>query len=327
VKNQLFASFVVALSVRLWGAVCLTVLGVVLVFHSSQPDLPRLLYAHSQSGSLHLLEVGCRDLLSCPRMDREVVQAMYSLPVAQWSPDGKFVAVHLNSGWVMITVGCLLGNTTCEPEPILGAGDVRLAWGPDGSVLAVYNQGDAHLAVLTRGCWDPQDGDCLRSIIRLPERFLIAQPDWSADGRWLVFNEITTDRLSLIDTTCFDAPLQCVDEVNLASGAPGLMWPLASQDGTRVLFSAYTDSSFLYSNLFLHDQRTNVTTRLRHSPVNVIQSMDWSADERYIVLSGLADSDMRGTSLYLLDIEREIIVRLKRGAQGHLVYPNWEIQP
>jgi Tol biopolymer transport system component len=289
--------------------------------------LPRVLYAQSETFDLHVLGVGCRDLLHCERRSEVVAADMYALPVAQWSPDGEFVAVHLNSGWVMYPVGCLLGIEGCEPAPILGAGDVRLAWGPDGSVLAVYNQGDAHLAVLTRGCWEPQDGDCLRVIVRLPERFLVAQPDWSEDGSLLVFNEITTDRLALIDAACFDAPLQCRNEVQLASGQVGLMWPLASGDGSRILFSAYTDQSFLYSNLFIYDQRTAQTVRLRHTPVNSIQAMDWSADERYIVLSGLTDADMRGTSLYLLDMEREMLVRLKKATQGHLVYPNWEIRP
>ena len=206
--------------VRVWlslVAVFVTGLGLVASFSIGlsqwlQPSLPRLLFSNNQTRTLYLWQADCSSLFVVCQQEHPLLTGLYVHPVVQWSPDGKFIAVSMLDGWLIYPADCLIQNKTCIPTPLDPlATDTRIAWANGGSAMA-YMTGDTTLTIRTRGCWDRDSTQtCLTHSIRIAPGGVYQQPDWSADGQWLVFLGVQPQGLVVLSASCLDVREGCSD--------------------------------------------------------------------------------------------------------------------
>jgi len=291
------------------------------VARAAQRPLPPLLYA--SNSRLYLFETNCADWLAiCAGRDQMLLENLnQGFPVAQWSPDGAFIAVYTNDGWMIYRVECVLAGGECEPTLLSpDANDVRIAWGPDGSAIAYRSDPQGRsLSIITRGCWDSLSA-CLTQQV-LASNLAISQPDWSRDGGWLAFITlpINTD-IYIMDIACLDRPLGCIQSSQLAAG--GLyseLWPSLSADGSALVYAV--GAANITDQLFLHSLNSGETRQLTFRNADSTQP-DWSADDRYIAYAGFAEDGVGLLDVYVMDLPRGIHVRLVRNPDRDM-FPNW----
>ncbi len=143
-------------SLRLLLVITVGVVGFVGIGRGVQATYPPILYSETNNFSLYSMSIGCPSFwANCKRSERLLLEGMYSFPVAEWSPDGHTIAVHLNEGWLIYPTDCLLVLRTCDPVPVKSAlQDIRLAWGPGGTTIASYETTRTVSATIqTSGCW------------------------------------------------------------------------------------------------------------------------------------------------------------------------------
>jgi Tol biopolymer transport system component len=303
------------------GSVNLTLAGLP---RATQSPVPPLLY--SNTTQLHLFETNCADWLTvCADRDRILLDGLDpSFAVAQWSPDGAFIAVRMPSDWLIYRADCLLNQPICEPHHFDTADifGVRLAWGPDGSALAygVAQYEREWLRIRTRGCWDGSPPEaCIERNVPTAGGFPI-QPDWSSNGRRLAYTGGALLDVYLADMTCLDTDDVCPG-IPITGTAEAELWPSLSADGTRVLYSTETDSTHFIEQIMFLDTETGERRQLTDRDTDSSQP-DWSTDDRYVAYAGFArrgDGDM---NIYVLDLARGLHVQLVRNADRDM-YPNW----
>jgi Tol biopolymer transport system component len=300
-------------------AMCITGL-VAGVSRAAQSPLPPLLY--SNNSRLHLFETNCADWLAvCANRDRDLRVNLYQgFPVAQWSPDGEFIAALIYEGWMLYRADCLLKGGHCQPTPLAAdAADVRLAWSPDGSALAyITESSERTLRIVSRGCWDdtpPQA--CIERTVNLPN-IVLRSPDWSADGSRIAFMSEDYD-LYTVDLACMDTPEGCANQVRLVPRhLPAQYWPSLSADGTTMLYNA--GASHVTGQLFTLSLATGQRQQLTFRRFDSLNS-DWAADERYIAYFGFVDNSSN-SNIYLLDLQRALTVMPIRNPERDM-FPNW----
>ncbi len=307
-------------SLALYALLTLALLALVVIARAA-PPLPPVIYG--RDGGLYTLSLTCDGLLTaCGSRDRLLLEGMHSIyPVTSWSPDGSTIAARLaDTRWALYDARCLLAGGSCPPDYLPGdTPDLRLAWGPDGSVAAYILSNN--LIVQTRGCWH-MTGGCMTWEVPL---YAIGQPGWSANGRWLVF--VKMPDLYRMDINCLSSvptvetyDNACGRTLRLLPTPPGIeFWPNVSADGERVVYfdqTRYGEGT----NIYLLDVQTGETRRLTHRRGDAALPA-WSQDERYIVYTAQVDNDL---DLELLDLARGASVRLTR-TPGRDMYPSWGV--
>jgi Tol biopolymer transport system component len=290
----------------------------------TQPTLPRLLY--SNKARLHLFETNCPGWLAvCANRDRLLLENLnQGFPVAQWSPDGAFIAVYTYDGWMIYRAECLLDGDDCQPTRLLpDANDVRIAWGPDGSAIAyrVEQSGAQSLHVRTRGCWDGSPiAHCIERTFLMPGNSLF-QPDWSTDGHRVVFINPTYN-LYLADMACLETGCTELHAISLVATSSQLKsWPSLSTDGSAILYAATPISTRPIQQLLLEDVETGQRRQLTFRSTDSGQP-DWSADDRFVAYAGFPSPDDGNMDIYVLDLPRGLHVRLVRNPDRDM-FPNW----
>ena len=138
--------------------------------HQIQKPLPQLLYSQNGAQSLYVWEVDCPSLITICAHERLLLQGLNNpFSVAQWSPDGKYIAVYLSESWAIYPAACLRGDQKCTPWRLdATANDTRIAWGPDGTTLAyITDSNSATMKILTRGCWDQSGERCFERMVQV----------------------------------------------------------------------------------------------------------------------------------------------------------------
>lgn len=280
------------------------------------PPLPPVIYG--RDGGLYHLTLTCDGLLSsCSARDRLLLTGLHDIyPVTSWSPDGSTIAVRLHDArWALYDARCLLENESCTPDYLPSdTPDLRLAWGPDGSVAAYIMGGS--LRVQTRGCWEETAGCMTWSIPSL----YFGQPGWSANGNWLVL--VKMPDLYRLDINCLtrdESGEACARSLSLLPTPPGIeFWPNVSADGARVIY--FDQPQYGGTNVYLLDIATGQTRQLTYRRGDATLPA-WSPDERYIVYTAQVGNDL---DLELLDLARGSAVRLTR-QPGRDMYPSWGV--
>lgn len=284
-----------------------------------QSPLPPLLYSNNHR--LHLFQTNCAHWLAvCSDRDRLLLEGLDTFSVAQWSPDGAFIAVKMAGGWMIYQAECVLNGQTCRPVPLDSrAMDIRLAWGPDGSALAYMPDplGGA-VRILTRGCWDGSPPSaCLERIIPLAS-LATRLPDWSQDGSLLAFVSVTFD-IYVVDMTCLDSAGGCAGAaVPIVTDPANQLWPSVSTNGTQLIYSSR--ASGLDEQLFLTDLKSGERRQLTFRQADSTMP-DWTAD-RYVTYAGFLRPGDGNMNIYVLDLLRGITVALVRHPERDM-YPNW----
>jgi Tol biopolymer transport system component len=273
-----------------------SLLAVDAVAHSG-PPLPPLLYTNRHQ-ELWLWQIG--------EAPRKLLDRLYSFPVAQWSPNGETIAVHLEDGWELYPARCLLRGETCpsatlDPELY----DVRVAWGPDGSTIAYLpgSKGDT-LRIQSRGCWQGEADACFSQDIRLTSFQHFMQMAWSPDGRWMAFFGINQG-LFVLDMNCL--PNACLNKARPVSVDTRMMhyWPSFSPDGLRLLY--YIAPNVQPEHVWMVDINSLQTTQLTFDNGDHFMPA-WSRDGHYIAyIDHARQTDTWGIGL--LDTTRNIHVR------------------
>jgi dipeptidyl aminopeptidase/acylaminoacyl peptidase len=123
----------------------------------------------------------------------------WSLRAAQWSPDGRSLALVLQtSGWDNVY---LLPTTGGEPKPVTHGDweDASPKFSPDGKSLAIVSsRGDLE----ARAIWiAPVNGSEPRKLAQISEAGMESDPEWSPDGKRIYFHRASpvesTDLLSV----------------------------------------------------------------------------------------------------------------------------------
>jgi Tol biopolymer transport system component len=278
-----------------------------------KPGLPPLLY--SIEGAAHLLRAECQTFLAaCQFPDQVILRGLDSMQaVAQWSPDGDYLAAHHDDGWRIYESACLLtGNgEDCASVPLSddleSNASTRLAWGPDGSTLAYLTQAGSQLNVQTSGCWTGAPPEaCQRwDVPLLPTQYL-HQPFWSDDGSQFVFTG--QGGLHLLDVACVINPQDCNNLLTRFNiGGYGLVWPTLSADGQSVLVVAL--DTYAPARLMLIDTETQAFRWLTDHPTDSMFPA-WSQDNRFIAYAaGDTLAGYGNSNIYLLDLARGLGAR------------------
>jgi Tol biopolymer transport system component len=296
--------------------------------YAAQLPLPRLLYGEFGSQSLSIWEADCPSLLVFCQHERRLLEGMNSNPVTAWSPDGAYIAVYMTDAWMIYPAACLLNDSHCQPIPLDSAAiDTRVAWGPSGSTIAyMTNESNTSLRIRTRGCWDGSPAyNCLTHDIELASSGALRQPAWSADGSRFAFLGYQPQGLFVLDAACLDDSTGCTDHISsvLVDRWP-VYWPSLSGDGEKLLYFAEMPDGVeqLYMTNVDGSQTEQISFRSDGGSVPA-----WSSDERYVAFAGLQKRTGGDWAIYILDMQRRLIVRAIGQRGQDLAYPAWSPQP
>jgi dipeptidyl aminopeptidase/acylaminoacyl peptidase len=322
-------TFTYRFSLRLLLVITLSVVGFAGIQRTLQTAYPPILYSETTNFSLYTKSIGCASFWEvCKPSERLLLEGMYSFPVAEWSPNGRYIAVHQNEGWVIYPTECLLVLKTCQPVPIkVAVQDIRLAWGPDGTTIASYaSTRYVSTTILTSGCWQA-DSPCLEKTVLLTDYYLLTEVAWSSDGSRMVFSDFVQTGLVWLDTACFDNPDGCGKSLHIIPvGLNRPAWPSLSRDGRRALVMIDTSGNGTSQQLFLVNLDTGSQQQLTARP-GTAEFPDWSADERYVLFSGFATARSGDLLIYLMDMQRHITLPLMGHEGRDLAFANWGYPP
>ncbi len=317
--------FTYRFTLRLLLIITLGLVGFTAIQRGIQAAYPPILYSETSNLSLYTMTIGCTSFwTACERTDRMLLEGMYSFPVAEWSPNGRYIAVHLNDGWLIYPTECLLVLKTCDPVPVKPAlQDIRVAWGPDGTTIASYaTTRTVSTTIQTSGCWQA-DSPCLEKEILLSDYYLLTELAWSGDGSRMAFSDFVQTGLVWLDTGCFDKPEGCSADLHTISvGANRISWPSLSYDGHSAVLMMDTSSNGTSQQLFWVDLDSGDKRQLTSRP-GMAEFPDWSQDRRYILFSGFATADSGDLQIYLMDLDRHLTLPLVWHDGRDLAFANW----
>ncbi|MEP6986654.1 MAG: hypothetical protein ABI970_13695 [Chloroflexota bacterium] len=289
-----------------------------------QAAYPPILYGETSNLSLYKMSIGCSSFWSiCKPSERLILEGMYTFPLAEWSPNGQTIAVHVSDGWLIYPTECLLVLRTCDPVPVKPAvQDIRVAWGPDGITIASYETSRTiNATIQTSGCWQG-DSPCLANSIFLSDYYLLTEMAWSADGRRMAFSDRMQTGLVWLDTSCFDKS-DCSKDLHIVPvGASRSSWPSLSPDGRSAVLMMDTSSSGKAQQLFKVDLDSGISEQITFRP-GTAEFPDWSADGRYILFSGFATARSGDLIIYLMDMNRHLTLPLMWHEGRDLAFATW----
>lgn len=297
------------------------------IMRSIQAELSPLLY--TENFTLYRLKVGCNSLLeNCVIDGEQVIDNLYTLPLTTAAPDGKQIAVHLFDQWAIYDSVCLFEQTNCKPrllDPSIN--DARIAWGPDGSLLAYVDNSGTILHLLTRGCWEPETGRCLRKQVQLTEQGRLSQIHWSVDGQWMIFVDGRAANFGLFNMECLDNESGCAAyQRRIAGNYPSITFPTLSADGSQVLYHADTSLIGIGEQLFIMDTATGVSRQITFRSGASLHPAR-TADGRYIAYVGFANFHSGDLELFVMDLQRGLTLPLLHHENQDIDYPTWGVSP
>ena len=318
-------TFTYRFSIGVLLVISLVVVAWVGIGRKVQVAYPPVLYSETTNLSLYTTTIGCGSFWAgCKRTERFLLADMASFPLAEWSPDGHYIAAHLSKGWFIYPKDCLLVLRTCDPVLIKPAlQDTRLAWGPDGTTIASYaSTRSVTTTIQTMGCWQ-LDSPCIEKKIPLTDSYFLSELTWSGDGSRMAFSDYVQTGLVWLDTACFDKPEGCGNDLQIVPGGVNrVSWPSLSKDGRKALVVMDTANNNTMQQLFMLDLDSGSAQQITFR-AGTAEYPDWSADERYVLFSGFATARSSDLIVYLMDLERHITLPLMVHEGRDLTFPTW----
>lgn len=295
---------------------------------AAQTGFPSILY--SKNGVLYIGKIGCPSLFWCVPFEHELIGDMSTNPVGHWSPDGDYIAANTLDGWMIYAAACLLEQAGCpavmlDPE----ANDSRLAWSPDGTILAYTVEmnesgGGTGLRLRTRGCWDGSPPrHCLVQTILLSSSAVLRHPAWSKDGRWLAFMGISPLGLYMLDMACLDQPDTCAAglQPTLDVGGKLIFWPLFTARDEQIIYTVY-DNTTGGTEAYLVNRESGAVESIRLAGITRLVS-DLSHDGRYLVYSGVESINPPQSAVFVYDVDRRLSARATPRSGDAILLPAW----
>lgn len=316
--------------IRFSSVILITIVGLTLVLFCTartlQRALPLVLYGSNDT--LHSFDPNCTGIfVACVNQDRLILGGMHTYAVAQWSPDGLTVAVHLLDGWMLYPVECLLAGENChpkylEPQP----DDFRIAWGPQGSAMAMMLNQGSQLAIRSRGCWEDVPETCVAqdTVLMNTDQIVqsgLTQPAWSADGSRLAFISVS-NTLHTMDAACLNVPESCRFELKTLPLERSLtFWPSLSADGRTVLYFAIVPNQTI-TEVYIRDVATGRGERLSKGGQSSVVP-EWTPDGRYVLYSAFSRYGAVGDwNIIMVDRARGLYVQVTR-TPARDMYASW----
>ncbi len=195
-------------------------------YFSWSPDRKRIAFVSNREGKFatYILRADARHPL---RTVKRVTQHEYSDMQADWSPDGRHIAVtalaHGQETWVFI-VPLKGGETKIVGGPSGPIDAYQVAWSPDGKRLAFASNSTGLSSIFT---YNVDTGELVQETQGPCEA---AQPSWSPDGKRLAFtwNDDGNVRIGIKELT--------TGAVRYVQIAPGVHhWPRFTPDGKSLI--------------------------------------------------------------------------------------------
>lgn len=295
-----------------------------------QPPFPVVISGETSTYRLYAFPVGCESVISlCRRSERRLLDLMHSFPVAEPSPDGQLIAVHITEEWMVYDADCLLNKTGCQPILVEeGFNDVRVTWSPDSARLAytLPGQTGTELRIRPESCWQPRStSDCQTTIINLGSQYLLSHPNWSTNGKRMIFMDYASGGGFWMQTDCFEMDAGCGNALQSMPNIPWrVAWPSISSDGEAAVFMSDVSGTGGGNYQLFHYDIPHQSARQITNRRYLSQYPDWSADERYVVFSGFEPRAPGDLSLYILDFQRGIIAPLAWHRGRDLAFAVWQ---
>jgi eukaryotic-like serine/threonine-protein kinase len=200
-----------------------------------------------------------------------------------WSRDGRYVLFSSDRGGSMNLwrvrvdegTGATLGSPEPETTPSSDAGFLSLSG--DGSTLAYVARTFARN--ISRVAFDPDNVRAGGQVSLVTRGTLsVRDLDASPDGRWLVYNSDTTEKLFVVRTDGKDSR-------QLTHGPSKDRGPRWSPDGSRIAF--YSNRSGTYQLWTIKPDGSEPQQVTEESSTNGLVFPVWSPDGRFLVGSSL----------------------------------------
>jgi Tol biopolymer transport system component len=320
----LIIGYVVRLGLVIWAVFAMVISVWTAFSRMTQPPMADLLYSHNDAQSLYLWRADCASpVMTCTR-ERMLLDGLNIYPVAQWSPDGEYIAVYEAEAWAIYPTDCLLGDAACTPFHLdREMNDTRVAWGPDGSTLAyITGSSSATMQIITQGCWASTEVDqCYKRTVPIASKGVLRQLTWSADSSRFAFLGLQPRGLYALDAGCLDSDAGCVDQMQLIRvDSWPVYWPSLSADGRELLY--FADMPDGVEQLFIAQVDAESTRQITFGEGGA-SAPAWSRDERYIAFAGFQSRSGGDLGIYMLDTARNLTTWVIHHNGDDFAYPSW----
>jgi Tol biopolymer transport system component/DNA-binding winged helix-turn-helix (wHTH) protein len=228
----------------------------------------------------------------------------------EWTPDGRyfiFTSNHQGSGnlWALREPGFSLRRAPPGPFQIVAGwpGNVM------GSCISTDGKSVLFYAGRNRSQIQRFDTKTNRLTALSPEGF--SEPEYSADGRWLVYVDVNNDAVWKVNTESSEKV-----QLNLAGFLP--TFPRWSPDG-KVLAVTASDRGAA-ATAYLIPAMGGAPQPLLPGPLQV-SDPDWASDGKTLAVVHAVPGQLNESALFLVDLATRT-EKMVPGSNGHF-FPHW----
>ena len=251
---------------------------------------------------------------------RRLLLTGVAMDTFNWSPDGALIA-YTAGPWsdefppTVIRIARTDG-TVLRTLPRVGLDSAyEPTWSPDGARLAFggWKERDDSYAIYSMRA----DGTGLRRVTSPVYPLLDESPEWSPDGRWIVFERI--GRTAWTDVMVVRPDGRRLHRIARVLTGNQCACPDWSPDGSKITYQASPNVATLrFPEIFVMNANGTDRRQLTHDRSRD-ENPDWSPDGQWIAFY----SERRGNGeIYVIRADRSALERITRD-RWYSMYPRW----
>jgi Tol biopolymer transport system component len=245
-----------------------------------------------------------------------------------WSPDGQQIAFSAGAWttragkWEIddhVSVANADGTGVHRLTPTTAIGAQTPTWAPNSQRLAfmAMNVREDHWRIYTIN----SDGTGLRLLTHNTggKANFDGDPDWSPDGRWIVFERWTRGNLRTTAVMAIRPDGTGLHQIAVVITGPQCACPDWSPDGTKIAYQASpTLATAKYPEIYVMNANGSHPVRLTHHPARD-ENPDWSPDGTQIAFY----SERPGNAeIYVMDADGSHLRRVTHDP-WYSSFPRW----